>query len=217
MKMSLGLKKEKNGQGPPGAPVQFLKRISERHRMIARLLADGKRPGEIVALTGYSNSRISILQNDPAFMELVATYREQAQAQYLGIHQKLAGVASDALDVLADRLEAEGDTMPVSDVLNIATMTLDRSGFGKESTIKVDEVSISVKEIRQRVQNEAQENIRRLPIGGGAEVSHLEGNPTGDENPLGLRVSREGEDLREQGGALVTEGVPTPIQEGEVS
>ncbi|MBK6911403.1 MAG: hypothetical protein IPH10_10825 [bacterium] len=57
--------------------LSSLSRLSERHRTLARLLACGKSAGEISAITGYTESRISILQSDPAMKNLIRHYAEE--------------------------------------------------------------------------------------------------------------------------------------------
>src|SRR5438105_3835863 len=63
---------------PPLANTQRpLVRIRHRHHQLARLLAGGTAAVEASAITGYSQMRISLLQKDPAFCELMAYYAGQ--------------------------------------------------------------------------------------------------------------------------------------------
>jgi len=53
------------------APSQ-LQRIRSTHHRLAQLVAEGRKGTEISLIMGYSQSRISILQSDPAFQALIA-------------------------------------------------------------------------------------------------------------------------------------------------
>ena len=54
-----------------------LARLRGIHHEIARLLATGLSPAEVSACTGYSPSRISTLQADPSFKELLTFYSQK--------------------------------------------------------------------------------------------------------------------------------------------
>src|SRR5215467_6225029 len=53
-----------------------IKRFRDSHHLMARLFASGLRVSEVAELTGYSISRVSIFHNDPAFQNLVASFRK---------------------------------------------------------------------------------------------------------------------------------------------
>jgi len=61
--------------------------------------------GDAAVFCGYTISRVSILQSDPAFKELLTFYREDAQRPYRDLHIRLSGLASDASELLQERLE----------------------------------------------------------------------------------------------------------------
>lgn len=109
-----------------------LKRITDRHHALARAIASGIKDTEVALMHGYTLPRISMLKTDPAFADLIAAYREQITIEYRGVHQKLAGVTSTALDQLEDRLEQED--LPVGQLLEIVKMGADRTGAGPSST-----------------------------------------------------------------------------------
>lgn len=119
--------------GEKGSQAPALKRISERHHALARLLAGGTPPGEAALIAGYDNSRVSILQNDPAFNELVEFYREDITRELRGLHERMYGLALDAADVLQDRLEDEPEKVSVGQLLEVLKIGADRTGFGPSS------------------------------------------------------------------------------------
>jgi len=109
-------------------PVEPIKRISERHHMVARMLARGAAPGEIARLTGYDPSRISVLQQSPAMQELIALYRTSIDEEFAPIIESLAGMSKDAIGRIRERLEEEGDKLPVRDLISAAELGLNRVG-----------------------------------------------------------------------------------------
>lgn len=125
----LGLLQQEKGSTTPA-----LKRLTQRHHGLARVLASGVKDWEAVIITGYTASRISILKADPSFADLVKFYQEDRDAQYTEMHERLAGLATDAIELLRDRLEDDPDSISNSMLLEIMTKTADRSGNGPTST-----------------------------------------------------------------------------------
>jgi len=114
---------------PPevGSQTPTVLELRHGHHTIARLLADGTKQVEISAITGYSQSRISILKGDPAFQELIEYYRTQKEAIYLDVHQRLGTLAITAVEELQQRLDEEPHKITNREVKEIAEMALDRS------------------------------------------------------------------------------------------
>lgn len=117
-----------------GVKPQALTRLRERHHALARALASGMTEGEAAAVTGYDNSRISILKSDPAFQELLSFYRADVNAKYVEMHEILAGMSKDAALLLREKLEDEPDDLSVNQLLEITKMGADRTGHGPSST-----------------------------------------------------------------------------------
>ena len=87
----------------------------------------------MAALTGYSVSRISILQNDPAFQELLASYADDVQGEWVDQEAQLVSLSSDAMAVLADKLEDEPEAFTPGTLIEIAKLGADRTGHGPQS------------------------------------------------------------------------------------
>jgi hypothetical protein len=117
--------------------TQHLKRLSDRHHSVARLLAAGHAPGEVSAITGYDPSRISILQNDPAFKDLLARYRATEEFNAVDIAARVRDAAATAVTKLVDRLE-EDPNIDFADLNRSTRDLLDRAGFGPKSTRDVN-------------------------------------------------------------------------------
>lgn len=114
---------------PPevGASAQPLRALRERHHAIARLVAEGRKGVEISAILGVSQTWLSTLKSDPAFVELVQYYASQKEAMYLDVHERLAMVGGTALAILQDRLDAEGEDMSTRELRELAEFAFDRS------------------------------------------------------------------------------------------
>jgi hypothetical protein len=118
----------------PQKKQSALKRLSERHRNLARVIATGIPIWEAAAVTGYTPSRISYLNDDPAFKNLVRFYSEAKDEIFETMYEKLAGMGSEAADILRDRMEEKPDTIEDDMLLNMVKVGADRSGFGPQST-----------------------------------------------------------------------------------
>lgn len=124
-----------------GIQASPLKRLSSRHHGLARSLASGVPVGEAALIHGYVESRVSILQGDPAFQELVSFYREKIDVAFGDLAARMAGLARDAMDVLQERLEENDSAFTNKELLAIMDSMNDRTGYGKQSMqtqVKVD-------------------------------------------------------------------------------
>lgn len=117
-----------------GTKPSAIKRITERHHALARNLASGMPEGDAATLQGYTISRVSILKNDPAFKELLAFYREDAQRPYRDLHVRLSGLAMDAAEELSNRLEEKPEEITIGQLTELTKLGADRTGCGPQST-----------------------------------------------------------------------------------
>lgn len=141
-----------------GSKAPALKRLSERHHALARCLASGMEPCEAAITCGYVASRVSILQADPAFQELLAFYRQSVETKYLDMHGVLAGLSLDAAMELRERLEtdieADEKKISVGQLMELVKVGADRTGFGPQSSqvnVNVD-LAGRLQAARERVQ-----------------------------------------------------------------
>lgn len=117
-----------------GTRAPNLQRLTHRHHRLARTLAEGIEAGQAAIMCGYSVSRVSILQADPTFKELVLFYRSQVEESFLGLQERLAGLAETAADILQDRLEETPDEFDSEDLRKLVALGADRTGHGPTST-----------------------------------------------------------------------------------
>lgn len=111
-----------------GSESRPVARLRYQHHRLAQLLAGGMKPADASLLTGYSNSRISILQNDPAFRELLAHYESSNVEVYEDLQKRMAGIAMNAAEELQDRLEENPAGITNKELLETIKVTNDRGG-----------------------------------------------------------------------------------------
>ena len=104
-----------------------LKKITDRHHALARLLAAGMSEGDAALTLGYDNSRVSIIKQSPAFVELLAVYREEVNREFATILDHMAGLSKDALLELRERIEDDPGKFSNRELLSITTDMVDRS------------------------------------------------------------------------------------------
>lgn len=141
-----------------------IKRLSERHHSLARTIASGTPIGDAAIICGYDLSRVSILQSDPTFAELVAFYRKDFQLQYADLHTNLAGLASDAVDELRDRLENTPETIKTTELIDIVAKTADRTGYGPQSSSVNVNVHVNLADKLKAARERAREAARTIDI-----------------------------------------------------
>jgi hypothetical protein len=110
-----------------------IKRLSDRHHGLARLLATGTASGEAGIIMGYEPSRVSVLQGDPTFRELVGFYRDRTDEVYFNRHEQIAGISREAAREIEDRLELAPDKFTNKELRELMVVALDRTGMGPSS------------------------------------------------------------------------------------
>lgn len=120
-----------NDAAPAEDDPSDLKKIREKHHHVARLVASGMQQRLVSSITGYTESYISILLNNPSMQELVELYRIQNGAATQLATEKLKSVGLKALEKLDEKLEA--DLLSNQEILAAAKLGLDRAGHGPQS------------------------------------------------------------------------------------
>lgn len=156
-----------------GSTAAPLKRLSDRHHSLARHIAAGVGPGEAAIICGYDISRVSILQADPTFAELVLFYRDVKEREFRDVQGKLAGIASDALDELQTRIEDEPEKLSVTQLMALVTMGTDRTGNGPQSSTTNLNVNVGVASRLEEARKRVAERRTRFTV--------IDGTTSGDE------------------------------------
>lgn len=148
---------------PGHTEAMTVTKVSERHHALARLLASGVAPGEAAVVIGYTLSRVSLLQGDPAFAELVAFYRDRVDTEFMDTMGQLAGMSKDLIQELRTRLEDNPEKFDVKELKDLLVTTLDRSGFGpthkQETNVNIN-LSARLDEARRRALEARMEYIK---------------------------------------------------------
>lgn len=119
-------------------------KLGDRHHSLARCLAEGMKPAEASAVTGYSISRISILKSDPTFKELQEFYREHKDAQFAEFGRRAAMVALTALNNLQEQLEDEENPPSLAQNLEVVTKLADRTGHAPKTGMAQVQVNVGL-------------------------------------------------------------------------
>lgn len=128
-----------------GTPT--LAKLRGIHHDIARQLASGLTPAEVSAITGYSPSRISTLQSDPSFKELLAFYSEKQKEIYIDVHKRMSTLGLDAASELSDRLVEKPESFTNTQLIELTKATLDRAGYNPVSKTVNASVTLTAAEL----------------------------------------------------------------------
>lgn len=137
-----------------------LARLRGIHHDIARQLASGLTPVEVAAATGYSLSRISVLQNDPSFKELLSFYASKKEEAFVDVQKRMAVLGLDAASELADRLETKPETLSNSQLIEITKVSLDRAGYAPVQKSVNMGVQITADELESLRKSTGGNNVR---------------------------------------------------------
>jgi hypothetical protein len=179
-------------EGGLGAITSPLRKLRFQHHTLARLLAEGKSQVEAALVTGYSESYISIIKNDPAFKSLVTYYQEQVQEVFVSVHERLAALGMNTIEELQERLAETPDSFTNRELMELSELTLDRTGYGPTSKHQVNDTGLPqelVERLKHELATRSKGQVRSLP----------QGNP------------------RLEGGGPVIEGTLAPAQAPEGS
>jgi 23S rRNA G2445 N2-methylase RlmL len=125
-----------------GVTAPGITKLRESHHQLARVIANGAKPSVAALVTGYSISRISILLADPAFRDLVATYRGVKDVNFADYQTKAGILSVEAVEVLQERLHEAPDGFSNDMLVEIGTKFADRTGNGPAS--KSTNVNVNV-------------------------------------------------------------------------
>jgi len=112
------------GEAPAGPLLQKVRQI---HHLQARLLSEGRTQTEVAALCGTSINRLSMLQKDPMFQELIEYYRRQGEHAFVEVKEKLGVLGTMATEELIERLDEKPESFSNDVLMRLGTFALDRS------------------------------------------------------------------------------------------
>lgn len=119
-------------------PGKSLQNLRDNHHRIARAMASGLSNADVAQLCGVSVNRVSMYRSDPAMRELIAHKRAMIDAEFAAagdpVIDFLKSNALKAAAMLSDKLDAAAEAeefLPTRDLLGIAELGFDRTGYGK--------------------------------------------------------------------------------------
>jgi hypothetical protein len=123
-----------------GTKPKSLVRIHASHHSLAKCLATGMKQSQAALVTGYNQSRISILLQDPAFSALVEDYRAEAKSIFADLAERMNNMSLDAIELLQERLHDNPETFSIPLLIDVVKTFADRTGHGpgQEVTLKMD-------------------------------------------------------------------------------
>lgn len=157
----------------PTSKPPALNKLRTTHHEMARLLALGLKDVDISRIMGYSQSRISILKNDPLFKELMEHYSAMRDNIVVDVGSRLSSLSVTALELIQERLIDEPEGLTMKDLQGIAELSLDRSGYGKQQVnVNVNTSAATLAEIKAKIEREHRGRV--LPRGQAPEVIDAE-------------------------------------------
>jgi hypothetical protein len=142
-------------QGRRESSPSRVQKFRASHHYVAMLYGEGRKTAEVMALTGYSQTRLSTLLQAPAFQDLIASNRkahiEKAEHdQYVRNLKEIAIKSQRHILDHYDELDELGELMPAKTALALASDSMDRIGYGKHSSSTVAHVNYA-DELERRV------------------------------------------------------------------
>lgn len=109
---------------PVNSVAPTVQALRASHHQLAQLLARGMSGTEASLITGYSLSRISILQSDPTFTELLANYQANRELVFADTLERMRILGLSTLDELQDRLESDPVRWSNRELMEMAELML---------------------------------------------------------------------------------------------
>jgi len=113
-----------------------LAKLRTIHHQMAFMLAGGSKPVDVSRVLGMSASRVYILTEDPAFKELVDTYKSAIVKDTLDLKARAMALSTLAMDELQDRLLDSPEEMSPRLLLEIMNSSMDRAGYSPQAQAK---------------------------------------------------------------------------------
>jgi len=124
-------------EAPRQVAPSTLRRIHASHHSLARCLAAGMRASQASLVTGYTQSRISVLQNDPSFVQLVSEYRDEVKSVTADLAARMCDLSLDAIEELQTRLHEAPESFTTGLLLETIKTFADRTGHGPGAEVNL--------------------------------------------------------------------------------
>lgn len=142
-------------------PIQPLTHLWERHKEIARLQVSGLKPIEIAQRLSMTPCRVSIIMNSPVYVKYLGTLSTRRDESALDMQAILLQGAEAGVKHLRTFMDDNDTTKCLR--TKIATEFLDRSGFGKITTQRNENISVILTgENVRRIKEERAQLLRKM-------------------------------------------------------
>lgn len=111
----------------------MLQKLRARHREIARLMIEGRKPAEISEELDLPLNTVHRISTDPLFKAHMAKLSDSLDTMVIQTRKRLAEMNAKALDTLDDLLTF--DDVPAPTRLHAAKDVLDRNGFAPAQNV----------------------------------------------------------------------------------
>lgn len=135
-----------------------------QHRFAEWLIANpDKSLSEASKVFDRSVPWLSTVRNSDAFQD----FFKKLSAEYSGailhsVREKTLGLADRAVTKLQEKLELEGDSLPVKSLVEIADLALKRTGHGEGGAATAAPVNINIGVVDSQILREARERMRAV-------------------------------------------------------
>ena len=184
-----------------------LKNITARHHRVAMLLAEGHGTPYVCRVTSYTRAYIGILQQDPAFKELLHYYQDRVRREQVDSVEEMSYLEASLLDKLKIMLDEDNGELSPEFILKAFEAISSRVGHPAVSRSDVRQLSAVVnasdlENLRSRSNGDVEERVtirtpltpsvasaesKKLPPGGPLEVG---GVLDGEAPTLPYKVAR---------------------------
>jgi len=109
---------------PVGSQTPTIVRLRHQHHILAQTLAAGHSNEAASLITGYSISRISILNGDPTFRQLLAHYQGNKEIAFVDLIDRMKALGLSTLEELQSRLDDNPDEWTKRELMDLAELLL---------------------------------------------------------------------------------------------
>jgi len=184
--------------GKPLEQVSPIASLRHQHHLLARLIGEGKSITESAEITGYSIAYISRLKTqDKAFQELISYYRDNVEEIYYSVHERLKGLGLNTIEELQERLAEDRDGFTNRELMELAQLAFDRSGFGVTHNIKATHTILTpdmIVQLKDAIAKKSNGTIREISSSNsGTSISSalIEGSVQVEKNER-VSIARDG-------------------------
>lgn len=157
------------GLGEQQPRPSVIKRLRDHHHLVARMVAEGRRTGEIARETGLCLSRVSILKSDPAFQQLVEMYRinlnQLQELAFYDCERKRALLKANAYDHLNERYEDEPENITPAEALAHLEFAEGKVSKNLNLNVELEPLADRHERHRRHIEAQAEKNAKEIAEG----------------------------------------------------